>query len=203
MLELPCRDGELRYQADFLDPNTADCLFQALLGSLAWQDQVLTDSGLWVALPRAVCWYGDTAYPYAGFTHRPQPWTATLLDLKARVEHAAGQSFNGVLANLYRHGGESMGWHSDQEPILGDRIVIASVSLGAVRRMRFRHNRSGETLELALAHGSLVIMAGSLQQHWQHSIPPMPAVTMPRINLNFRALASGVQASACIFQDKS
>jgi alkylated DNA repair dioxygenase AlkB len=44
-----------------------------------------------------------------------------------------------VLLNLYRNGVDSMGWHSDDERELGERPVIASVSLGATRRFRLRH----------------------------------------------------------------
>ncbi|MGZ8250171.1 alpha-ketoglutarate-dependent dioxygenase AlkB family protein [Methylomagnum sp.] len=183
-------DGELLYQPEFIEADRADGLFRRLLGEIAWQDDVLADAGRWVRLPRAVCWYGDAGavYPYAGFTHRPQPWTDTLLSLKREAEQAAGQRFNGVLCNLYRHGGEAMGWHTDLEPALGEQPVIASLSLGAERLMRFRHNGSGERVALRLASGSLLIMGGRLQQHWRHAIPAMPEVRVARINLNFRAI---------------
>jgi alkylated DNA repair dioxygenase AlkB len=39
-----------------------------------------------------------------------------------------------VLANLYRDGNDTMGWHSDDEPELGAQPIIASLSLGATRK---------------------------------------------------------------------
>jgi alkylated DNA repair dioxygenase AlkB len=183
-------DGELLYWPGFIGGARADSLFQQLLGEIAWQDEILADAGRWVRLPRAVCWYGDAGavYPYAGFTHRPRPWTDALLGLKQEVEQAAGQRFNGVLCNLYRHGGEAMGWHTDLEPALGPRPVIASLSFGAERRMRFRHNGGGERAALRLTGGSLLVMGGALQRHWRHAIPAMPEVGAARVNLNFRAV---------------
>ena len=38
-----------------------------------------------------------------------------------------------MLANLYRDGSDSNGWHADDEVELGDAPVIASVSLEATR----------------------------------------------------------------------
>ena len=52
--------------------------------------------------------------------------------------------FNSVLANLYRDGRDSMGWHSDDEPELGAEPVIASLSFGALRRFRFRSRETRE-----------------------------------------------------------
>jgi hypothetical protein len=40
--------------------------------------------------------------------------------------------------------------------------------------------------ELQLAHGSLLIMEGSTQSRWLHSVPKARAVTAGRINLTFR-----------------
>ena len=67
---------------------------------------------------------------------------------------------NSVLANRYRDGRDAMGWHSDDEPELGARPLIASLSLGATRRFLLRHRREparrlrGEAL--AEPHGGLV-----------------------------------------------
>jgi alkylated DNA repair dioxygenase AlkB len=190
MVQLLPRDGELHYEPDFIEPGEAAALFRLLLDDIAWQDEVTTEAGARVRLPRAVCWYGDpdAVYPYAGFTHRPRPWTDPLLDLRQRAEAACRQPFNGVLCNLYRDGREAMGWHADRETALGEHPVIASLSLGAERVMRFRHERTGEELELRLASGSLLLMGGSLQHHWQHGVPAMPEVLTARINLNFRRL---------------
>ena len=115
--------------------------------------------------------------------------------LWARIEQACGGHFDSVLANLYRDGNDSMGWHSDDEPELGPQPLIASLSLGAERRFRFRRRRArgeptwpGDTLELRLPHGSLLRMAGDTQRLYRHDLPKMRAVVAPRINLTFRRI---------------
>lgn len=82
----------------------------------------------------------------------------------------------------------TMDWHADNEPELGPKPFIASLSLGAERRFDIRHNTRREVLHLPLAHGSLLTMSGSFQSHWQHRIPKQTAITVPRINLTFRLI---------------
>jgi len=83
-----------------------------------------------------------------------------------------------------------MGWHADDEPELGPEPVIASVSLGAVRRFCLRHRkRRGLRADLALPHGSLLLMSGATQRNWVHAVPKTPAPVGERINLTFRRVA--------------
>jgi alkylated DNA repair dioxygenase AlkB len=187
---IPLKDGWLDYRPAFLGRAEAEAFFEHLEQSLAWRTEVETESGRRLTLPRSVAWHGEAeaVYPYAGFVHRPEPWTTALLDLKERVEGVCRQRFNGVLGNLYRNGREAMGWHADREPVLGENPVIASLSFGAARPMRFRHDRDGDEFELLLEPGSLLAMGGSLQHHWQHCLPEAPGLIAPRLNLNFRLL---------------
>ena len=106
--------------------------------------------------------------------------------LRERIERATGARYNSVLANLYRDGNDSNGWHADDEASLGPQPTIASLSLGATRRFLLRHRADGTTVELALEHGSLVVMAGLSQKCWKHTIPKERRVREPRINLTFR-----------------
>ena len=182
------QDGELNYLPGFIPADDAGKLFERLVQELEWQDEVATLFGRRLPLPRRVCWYGDegAVYRYSGLTHYPRPWTESLAGLKARVEQASGQCFNSVLGNLYRDGQDSMGWHADQEKVLGENPFIASLSLGAARLFRIRHNRSGETVDLQLAAGSLLLMGGPLQHHWRHCVPKTRAPVAARVNLTFR-----------------
>ncbi len=119
----------------------------------------------------------------------PQPWIDELIELRQQVEAAVGCRFNSVLVNLYRDGNDSMGWHADDEPELGERPVIASVSLGSARDFLLRpRNRSAgiANTRLQLSHGSLLVMAGSTQANWQHMVPKRKRIDTPRINLTFR-----------------
>ena len=86
------------------------------------------------------------------------PWTPQLESLKAICEQKAGKSFNSLLLNLYRNGDDKVSWHSDNESELGYEPCIASLSLGAVRRFKFRHLESREVVECSLPPGSLVVL---------------------------------------------
>jgi alkylated DNA repair dioxygenase AlkB len=119
-------------------------------------------------------------------THEALPWTPALLGVRSRVEDAAGTSLNSLLLNFYRDSQDSIGYHTDAEPELGTNPVIASISLGAVRQFVMKHIETGEKLKYDLAHGSLLIMAGTCQHHWLHGVPKTKAVVRPRINLTFR-----------------
>ncbi len=119
----------------------------------------------------------------------PHPWPAALHDIRERVSQASGVAMNSVLANLYRSGRDAMGWHSDDEPELGPRPVIASLSLGGVRRFTLKHRRDpSQKLALELAHGSLLLMAGDTQVHWRHALPRTARPVAQRINLTFRRI---------------
>lgn len=172
----------------FLTPTQADHAFSVLTQELDWQQEAITLFGKSVLQPRLQAWYGDKAYTYSGLTMPPKAWTPMLADLKQRCELLAGQAFNSVLANLYRDGQDSMGWHQDNEPELGQQPVIASLSLGETRRFVLRHLHSKEKFELPLSHGSLLIMAGNTQHFWQHCVPKTVRALEPRINLTFRLI---------------
>ncbi|WP_281646541.1 alpha-ketoglutarate-dependent dioxygenase AlkB [Parendozoicomonas sp. Alg238-R29] len=98
-----------------------------------------------------------------------------------------GYDFNSVLVNQYRGGRDSNGWHADNESELGEQPVIASVSLGAVRRFRLRNNKNKQqTYSIDLPHGSLLIMGAGVQEFWQHTLTKTAKAVEPRINLTFR-----------------
>ncbi|EKO3933637.1 alpha-ketoglutarate-dependent dioxygenase AlkB [Vibrio fluvialis] len=185
---LPITDGKLLWAEHFLTPTQADHAFSVLTQELDWQQEAITLFGKSVLQPRLQAWYGDKAYTYSGLTMPPKAWTPMLADLTQRCELLAGQAFNSVLANLYRDGQDSMGWHQDNEPELGQQPVIASLSLGETRRFVLRHLHSKEKFELPLSHGSLLIMAGNTQHFWQHCVPKTVRALEPRINLTFRLI---------------
>jgi alkylated DNA repair dioxygenase AlkB len=190
MLATP--DGELEYIADFIPADRADVLFDRLREELAWHEEDIAIAGRTIRVPRLVCWYGDPGahYRYSGTGHDPLPWTDLLNLLKLEVEQRSGRRFNSVLGTLYRDGNDSLGWHADKERELGPEPCIASLSFGAERRFELRHNNSREAVGLTLGHGSLLFMGGSLQRHWRHRVPKVPAVRSPRINLTFRLIFS-------------
>jgi alkylated DNA repair dioxygenase AlkB len=104
------------------------------------------------------------------------------------VSQLLGQtvSFNAVLLNAYRSGADGMGWHRDNEPELGGQPVIASVSLGAVRRFSIRTYGEKKRWDISLEPGSLLWMYGESQTIFEHSVPKTAKQVEPRINLTFR-----------------
>ena len=180
----------LRYYPYFLSEKSSSCLLNHLLDSTSWQQDSIRIAGRLLDVPRLQAWYGDpdSGYGYSGLSLVPLPWSNTLLQLKSRIEEITGLDFNSVLLNLYRDGNDSVAWHSDDEPELGQDPQIASLSLGANRNLELRPTSAGrkDKKVLALANGSLLVMGKGMQQNWQHRIPKLKGLGACRVNLTFR-----------------
>ena len=188
-LQLP--NADLQLLSHWLQASVADQWLEQLTQQTPWQQPQVRIYGRQLAVPRLVAWYGDAeaSYRYSGLTHQPLPWTPLLAQIRAQVEQAAGQTLNGVLLNYYRDGQDSMGWHSDDEAELGTNPLIASLNLGGTRRFDLRrkgHNRIEHSLHLQ--HGSLLVMRGPTQHHWQHQVAKTRTPCAPRLNLTFRLI---------------
>jgi alkylated DNA repair dioxygenase AlkB len=186
-------DGELYVINRFYGLQEADQLFVQLQAELAWQEETIFIYGRWVKVPRLMCWYGDNDawYRYSGVNHQPIPWNPTLQAIREQVERQCQSNFNSVLGNLYRNGADSMGCHADDEKELGANPLIASLSLGDQRIFRLHHKKAKEKLDIALNHGDLLVMTGTLQDHWMHSVPKTRKLKESRINLTFRRIKVG------------
>ncbi len=183
-------DGELYLFKQFYSLREADQLFATFETALVWQEETIFIFGKRVKVPRLMCWYGDpdACYQYSGVNHQPKPWNEALQSVREKVERQCGCAFNSVLANLYRDGKDSMGCHADDEKELGHNPLIASLSLGDERLFKLHHKKSQETVDIMLGHGDLLVMAGTLQHHWVHSLPKTRKFKAPRINLTFRKI---------------
>jgi len=186
---VPMADADVFLFRSFLDSDEADALFRRLRHEIAWKTETIRLFGRQIAMPRLVAWYGDLAYTYSGLTMPAADWPPCLAGIKGTVSERAAQPFNGVLLNLYRDGRDSMSWHADDEAELGREPVVASLSLGAARRFVFRRS-DDKTKKVAvdLPGGSLLVMAGPTQHHWQHAVPKTAKPVGERINLTFRTL---------------
>ncbi|MEE6128338.1 alpha-ketoglutarate-dependent dioxygenase AlkB [Chryseobacterium arthrosphaerae] len=179
----------LEYKEHFLTRKEADQLKDILLETAPWKQRTQKMYDKTVLTPRLTAWYGDPGktYPLREDELDVTPWTPELLALKQKIEKEFGYQFNSVLLNLYRNQNDSVAWHSDRESRYGKRPVIASVSLGETRNFDFRkkdHHQS--KYSLPLPHGSLLIMKGDLQEHWEHRIAKSVTPMKERINLTFR-----------------
>jgi alkylated DNA repair dioxygenase AlkB len=186
-IELPGAD--LCWMPHWLAPGEASQWLVDLRDAIPWEVHRIRIFGREVDSPRLSCWIGDAdaSYTYSRTRFEPHPWTAPLSALRERVEAACATRFNSVLANLYRDGNDSMGWHSDDEAELGFQPVIASLSLGAARSFRFRSRGDKRAVRsLELPSGSLLCMAGDTQRLYQHDLPKRRGLSDARMNLTFR-----------------
>ena len=187
---IPMIDAEVYYLDDLVLKREHDDVLQQLIANTEWRQDTIVVWGKTYQQPRLVAWYGDSGseYTYSGITLSPMPWTELLLDIKKRVERVTQESFNSVLLNYYRDNRDSMGLHSDDEPELGDKPVIASVSLGEERTLVLKHkvNKLAKPVRLRLASGSLLLMKGETQRYWKHGIAKETRLCGARVNLTFR-----------------
>ena len=160
-----------------------------LRGAIPWEQRSISMFGRTIPQPRLTAWMGSAAYTYSRQRHEPAPLPFGVWRLRQCVEREAGATFNSVLANLYRDGRDSVAWHADDEPELGDDPVIASLSFGATRDFHVRHNLSRQRWTIPLAHGDLLVMLPGVQRAYQHAIPKARDPVGVRINLTFRAVA--------------
>ncbi len=190
MIPLIQNDGQLLLIPDFIAEDEAWRLCALFADELVWSSESVQIYGKSIQSPRLVSWYGDeeAIYRYSGVVHYPQLWHPVLYETKIRLESFTGQAFNSVLCNFYRDGNDSMGWHADNEKKLGINPFIGSMSLGETRTFRIRHRYTGEAHNIALGNGSLIIMAGRLQQYWRHCVPKSGKMRGARINLSFRKI---------------
>ena len=181
----------LEYREHFLSSNEASVLQEKLINTTPWKQNTQKMYDKTVLTPRLTAWYGDSSkmYHLGNNDFYVNEWSPELADLKERIEKFTGYRFNSVLLNLYRDGNDSVAWHRDKESELGNRPVIASVSLGQVRNFDFRKvDDHHKKYTLALEHGSLLIMKGNLQLYWEHRIAKSSRKMKPRVNLTFRLI---------------
>jgi alkylated DNA repair dioxygenase AlkB len=190
IINLLDRDGIVNYYGKIMTSFDANRYFELLLNNILWKNDKTIVFGKAIVTKRKVAWYGDSdySYTYSNSTKQALAWTKELLGLKHMIENVTGSNFNSCLLNLYHNGNEGMAWHSDDEESLGRNNNIASLSLGAERKFLFKHKLTKQIVSILLEHGSLLIMKGSTQTNWLHSLPKSKRILQPRINLTFRSI---------------
>lgn len=138
-----------------------------------------------VRVPRFDRSYGH-AYTFSGVKHQASPVPECFAPFLAYANRVcsemlardyAGRQFNMVFVNWYDDGHHYIGWHSDDETQLyrnaRQETLVFSVSFGETRRFLLRRKQSKEekprTLELS--HCACVIMGGTCQRDYKHSVP--------------------------------
>ncbi len=155
----------------------ADEVFERLVDALPWSARTVPMYGELKAQPRLTAvWPGPGIDPVAG---------PLLEQARQLLSDRYGEDFDGLGANLYRDGADSVAWHGDRVARERTEAVVAIVSLGDARPFRLRPTGGGPSLGFALGHGDLLVMGGSCQRTWQHSVPKVRAAG-PRLSLSFR-----------------
>ena len=183
--------GEVYFYPDFFSSEDAGLFFKLLQEGLVWKQEPIWMFGKQILQPRLTALYGDpkVLYGYSGIAMQAKPFTKELETIKQRLQDFTQHEFTHVLCNYYRDGQDSMGWHRDNEAVLGQNPKIASLTFGASRSFQLRpYNEKVPKINLELSHGSLLLMEGASQHHWEHQLPKTKKVRQPRINLTFRKL---------------
>jgi alkylated DNA repair dioxygenase AlkB len=159
----------------------ADELFTHLVAEIPWRAERREMYERVVDVPRLVCHYGVGE-------ELPHPVLAHARDLLSRrYADELGEPFVTAGCCYYRDGHDSVAWH-------GDRIgrgrshdtMVAIVSLGSPRKLLLRPKGGSVEQTHWLGHGDLLVMGGSCQRTWEHSVPKTSKPVGPRISVQFR-----------------
>jgi alkylated DNA repair dioxygenase AlkB len=173
--------GRIVYTPEAIGGDLAAAWFAALYAAIDWRHERRPMYDRIVDVPRLTTHFGIR-----------QPLPEPLLTAKRAVEALTGSHFNTVGLNLYRDGRDSVAMHNDDRAELIVGTPVALLSLGATRRMRIHSKaRPRRTFDVALEPGSLLVMAGAAQAHWEHGIPKTRDHVGPRISLAFRLRPEG------------
>ena len=173
--------GKIVYAPGIVAPEMAAGWFALLRDTIDWQHERRPMYDRIVDVPRLTAHFGPGAV-----------WPQPLRAAQRVAERFAGVRFNSAGLNLYRDGNDSVAMHNDHTAELIDGSPVLLISLGGTRRMRI-HSKAlpRQTFDVALEPGSVLLMAGASQRHWEHGIPKTRGHADARISLAFRLRPTG------------
>lgn len=159
-----------------------DTLFDELLTCVPWRAERRHMYDRVVDVPRLVSFHDLSV------EESPHPKIARLRRrLNDIYGGELGEPFTTVGLCCYRDGSDSVAWHGDTIGRSSSHdTMVAIVSLGATRTFAMRRRGGGRSLRFPMAHGDLLVMGGSCQRTWEHSVPKTSASAGPRISIQFR-----------------
>ncbi len=169
--------GTIVYTPAVFSKEESERLFVALRDGIAWHAERRWMYERRVDVPRLVAYYETPPFPPA------------LENIRERVEPLTGVAIERIGLNFYRDERDSVAWHNDRIAEYGTEPTIALVSFGATRRMLLRTKPAAprrRALAIDLEPGSLLLMQGTSQIFWDHSIPKERRATGPRISVALR-----------------
>ena len=87
--------------------------------------------------------------------------------IQKKVNEYVNVEFNSCLINKYRNGQDYIKPHRDSIYSFGEYPIIANLSIGEERIIKFEGHSN---FDIKLTNGSLLIMYGSSQKYFKHSI---------------------------------
>ncbi|MFI5673277.1 alpha-ketoglutarate-dependent dioxygenase AlkB [Streptomyces cellulosae] len=159
----------------------SDALFEHLAAEVPWRAERRKMYDHVVDVPRLLAFYGaDDPLPHPLLTEA----RATL---SAHYAEELGEPFATAGLCYYRDGRDSVAWHGDRTGRgAHEDTMVAILSVGTPRDLLLRPTRGGDTVRRPLGHGELIVMGGSCQRTWEHSIPKSTRAAGPRISIQFR-----------------
>lgn len=113
----------------------------------------------------------------------PEPLAGLVRPLDLRY----GVRFDSCLVNLYRDGRDAVAWHGDTVRKRMRDPLVATVSLGARRPFLLRPATGGPVARrYRPGEGDLLVMGGSCQHDWVHTVPRDPASSGARMSVTLR-----------------
>ena len=159
----------------------AGVLFDRLRQVVPWREERRRMYERVVDVPRLLCFYAEEEQlPDPALDRARQA-------LDAHYWPELGEPLVTAGLCLYRDGQDSVAWHGDR---IGrgrtEDTMVAILSLGTPRALLLRPRGGGPALRHDLGHGDLLVMGGSCQRTWEHSVPKTARPTGPRISVQFR-----------------
>ncbi|MDQ1484187.1 MAG: hypothetical protein QOF35_2263 [Actinomycetota bacterium] len=166
----------------------ADELFSRLARDVPWHGERRLRYDREVDVPRLLSYYDER-------DELPDPVLAQARsELSAYYAAELGECFRTAGLCYYRDGRDSVAWHGDR---IGrgatEDTMVAIISVGTPRALllRPRGGGAGRTIRHVLGHGDLIVMGGSCQRTWEHSIPKTTRPVGPRVSIQFRPQGVG------------
>ncbi len=164
-----------------------DDLFNWLRENAGWHTEEIVIHGTRMLQPRLLagwsCGDDDPLLP------------APLERLRSALAARYARRFDSVGVNLYRSGRDSVAWHGDRIARTVHDPVVAILTLGEPRRFLLRPVGGRTALTLVPVAGDLLVMGGSSQRTWQHTVPKVAAAG-PRMSVTFRHSTNDAEPAA-------
>lgn len=156
-------------------------LFERLVEETAWKSERRVMYDRVVDVPRLACHLG------AGVPLAEPALERARDELDGRYRPLLGESLATTGLCLYRDGRDSVAWHGDRRGRgATEDTVVAILSLGATRSLLLRPRGGGRSRHFALACGDLLVMGGSCQRTFEHSLPKTGRSVGARISVQYR-----------------